>query len=97
MLINFDIGNIYSITDKETLKKIYYLAIRKQTLVTYKNGRFGKFTCNKKRHVHENSISVAKLCEAWNVRLSEFDDYMSNHFSPDGQALSRARKEKLEY
>ena len=97
MSTGFDIGNVYSVISKQNSNKTYYIAIRKQTLVTYRNGRFGKFTCNKNRHVHENSISVAKLCEAWKIKMAEFDTYMSQHFSPDTEAKARARKEKLEY
>ncbi len=95
MLTNFDIGNIYSA--KTSANKTYYIAIRKQTLVTYRNGKFGKYTSKKRRHILENSISVGKLCDLWEIKTTEFDDYMSNYFSPDDEARARARKDKLDH
>jgi hypothetical protein len=90
---NFDIGNVYSVTETND-DKIYYIAIKKQTLITYRNGRFGQYTIKKKKHILENSISVARLCKLWKIKTAELDNYMSDHFSPDEEALARARKEK---
>ena len=71
------------------------MAINKKTLVTYMNGRFGKFTTKKTGH-SSIGISVAELCAKWQVKLEDFDDYMLDYFQPDEAAKMRARKEKYE-
>lgn len=89
---HFDIGNVYS--TKTGDNKTYYIAIQNETLVTYKNGRFGQYTVRKQKHILENSISVARLCRLWHIKINELDNFMSNHFSPDEDAILRARREK---
>ena len=90
----FEIGNLYS--KKEKNNKSYYIAISHRTLVTWKNGKFGQYTSKKDGFISESNISVAELCEYWNIKLKEFDNYMTNHFQPDEEAKQRAHKEKQE-
>lgn len=90
----FEVGNVYSRKIRE--KKTYYMAINKETLITYMGGRFGKFTTKKKGHVSENGLSVSELCDHWSIRLSELDKHMLDFFHPDEDAKMRARKEKYE-
>lgn len=89
----FDIGNVYSAKRKG--KKIYYVAVRQKTLITCRNGAFGQYTFAKKSHVLENNVSVADLCNHWDIKMTAFDDYMSQHFGPDERARSRVLKEKV--
>ena len=88
----FEIGNIYSRRNKA--EKVFYLAIRHRTLVTYLDGKFGQFTTKKGGYISESNISVAELCEFWGVKTKELDLYMSNHFQPDEEAKLRARRER---
>lgn len=90
----FEVGNVYSRQTKE--KKTYYMAINKETLITYMNGRFGRFTTKKRGHISENGLSVSELCEHWKIKLNEFDKHMCDFFHPDEDAKMRARKEKYE-
>jgi hypothetical protein len=92
----FEVGNVYSKpTDRGVDSKIYYMAINKKTLVTYMNGRFGKFTTKKAGH-SSIGISVAELCAKWKIGLEDFNGYMLDYFQPDETAKMRARKEKYE-
>ena len=88
----FEIGNIYSRRNKAN--KVFYLAIRHRTLVTYLDGKFGQFTTKKDGYISECNISVAELCEFWDVRTKDLDLYMSKHFQPDEEAKLRARREQ---
>jgi hypothetical protein len=90
----FEVGNVYS--RQINKKRTYYMAINKETLVTYMNGRLGKFTTRKRGHVSESGLSVSELCEHWSIRLGEFDKQMWRYFHPDENAKMRARKEKYE-
>jgi hypothetical protein len=90
----FEVGNVYSRQIKEN--KTYYMAINKETLITYMSGRFGKFTTKKRGHISENGLSVSELCEHWKIKLNEFDKHMWVFFHPDEDAKMRARKEKYE-
>ena len=85
---DFEVGNVYL---KASKSKVYYMAISKKTLVTYKNGHFGKFTTKKEGHT-SIGISVAELCNRWKIKSEELDTYMSEHFQPDESARVRARK-----
>jgi hypothetical protein len=87
----FNVGNVYSTTVSET--KTYYVAISNTTLVTYKNNSFGKYTMKKQNHSQE-AISVRKLCKQWKITTEVLDQYMSEHFCPDDEALDRARRDK---
>jgi len=91
----FETGNVYS-KKKLSRKKTYYMAINKRTLITYSDGRFGKYTTKKFGHSNENCMSVAELCNHWNIKLDDFDMHMSHYFQPDEEAKMRARKEKQE-
>jgi hypothetical protein len=88
----FEIGNVYSRRNKA--EKVFYLAIRHRTLVTYLDGKFGQFTTKKGGYISESNISVAELCEFWDVKPKKLDLYMSNHFQPDEEAKLRARRER---
>ena len=90
----FEVGNVYSRLSNEM--KTYYMAINKKTLITYINGRIGRFTTKKKGHISENAISVAELCNHWSIELDDFDTFMIKYFHPDDDAKMRARKEKYE-
>ena len=72
------------------------MAISKETLITYMNGRFGKFTVKKTGHVSENSLSVSELIACWDIKLVEFNTQMEKYFHPSQEAKMRARKEKYE-
>jgi len=93
-MAGFDIGNIYSRKTKKS--KTYFLAIKRETLVTFINGKFGHFTTAKNNHTHEADMPVGELCERWAIPLDSFDEYMSKYFSPDRNALERARVAKGE-
>lgn len=90
----FEIGNLYS--KKERNHKTLYIAVSHRTLVTCKSGKFGRYTTKKNGYISESNISVAELCEYWNIKLTEFDKYMLNFFQPDEAAKKRAHKEKQE-
>ncbi len=87
----FEVGNVYA---KDTSNSIvYYMAVNKKTLVTYMNGRFGRYTTKKEGH-SSIGISVGDLCQKWQIRMDDLDDYMVRYFQPDEEAKLRARKEK---
>lgn len=90
----FEVGLVYSSPSTRKKEKIYYVAIQNKTLVTHRNGQFGKYSCNKSNHSLENNISVADLCDHWNINLSDFDSYMASHFAPDIDAKQRARRSR---
>lgn len=92
----FEVGNVYSRKTKDKDKKTYYMAISKETLITYMNGRFGEFTTKKRGHVSENGLSVLELCEHWKIELPDFDRQMEKFFHPSEDAKMKARKEKYE-
>lgn len=77
----FEVGNVYSVSASS--KKTFYLAIRKQTLIVFKNGKFCQYTTKKQNHVYENNLSVKELCKHWGIELNQFDEFMRNHFAPD--------------
>ena len=87
----FNVGNVYSTTINDI--KTYYVAISNTTLVTYKNNSFGEYTMRKQNHAQE-AISVRKLCKQWKITTGILDQYMSEHFCPDDEALDRARRDK---
>jgi len=91
----FEVGNVYSRQIAEK-KRTYYMAINKETLITYMNGHFGRFTTKKRGHISENGLSVNDLCEHWKIKLKDFDEQMWKYFHPDEDAKMRARKEKYE-
>lgn len=93
-LSGFEVGNVYSKLNK--VGKTYYMAISKETLVTYMNGRFGKFTTKKAGHVSENGLSVSELISYWDIKLGDFNTQMEKYFHPSEEAKMRARKEKYE-
>lgn len=90
----FEIGGIY--TKREKFAKTYFIAISHKTLVTYKNGKFGKYTDKKMSYVSETDLSVGELCEFWNIDSKKMDDYMYEYFQPDDEAKERVNKEVLE-
>jgi len=92
--VGFEVGNVYS--KQTSSKKTYYMAINKKTLITYINGRFGRFTTRKEGHATESSLSVAELCDCWDIDLDDFNIKMWEYFHPDDDAMMRARKEKYE-
>jgi len=89
----FDIGNVYSSTEKGN--KTFFVAVRHKTLITCREGNFGQYTVGKKRHVLESNVSVRDLCNHWQIKMKDFDEYMSKHFGPDEEARTRALKEKV--
>lgn len=91
-MIEFDIGNIYSHKHYETKKKTFYVAVRKLTLVTCKNGKFNQYTTSKNKHHLEAGLSVKDLCKLWKVELKNLDNFMSGFFTPDDKAMVDARK-----
>lgn len=88
----FNIGNVYSSTVNNA--KTLYVAVSDTTLVTFKNKKFGEFTVKKRNYIQE-TISVRALCKTWKVSVSDLDKYMSNYFSPDEEAVERARRDKF--
>lgn len=94
----FEVGNVYVKTMEDLRakdKKVYFMAINKKTLVTYRDGHFGKFTTKKQGH-SSIGISVSELCNKWRIQLEELDDYMLTYFQPDEDARIRARRQKYE-
>jgi len=91
----FDIGNVYSKVDSSSKRKTYYVAVDKLTLITRSEGKFGKFTTRKSEHSLENGLSVKKLCKMWQIKVKDLDDFMSQFFMPDEDALMRARRDKF--
>jgi len=89
---DFEIGNVYYKKEKNT--KTYFIAISHRTIMTWKNGKFGQYTTKKDGFVTENDISVAELCEYWNIKMKDFDHQMMKHFQPDEEARERAQKDK---
>jgi len=87
----FDIGNVYS--EASGNSKTYYVAVSETTLVTYRNGTFGTYTTRRKHHSLEH-ISVKKLCKTWRISVDYLDHQMSRYFSPDDEAVERARRDK---
>jgi len=90
----FEVGLVYSSPSSRKKDKIYYLAIHNKTLVTYRNGRFGRYSTKKHNHALEHNISVQDLCKHWEIKITDLDQYMRNYFSPDEEAKERARKSK---
>lgn len=91
-MATFEVGLVYSSPSRRKKDKIYFVAIHAKTLVTHRNGKFGKYSTKKNNHSLENNISVGDLCKHWNIKISEFDEFMSDHFSPDLEAKQRAKK-----
>lgn len=92
---DFDIGNVYSKLDPASKKRTYYLAVDKLKLVTRMDEKFATFSTKKNDHAHENGLSVKKLCRLWNIGVKDLDEYMSQFFMPDEDALMRARRDKF--
>lgn len=90
-MATFDIGNVYSEVTNNT--KTYYIAVTCSTLVTYKSQGFKYFTTGTPARLEH--ISVQKLCEKWSLPIKQLDQYMSKHFSPDDDAMDRARRDKF--
>jgi len=93
-MATFEVGLIYSAPSTKKKEKIYFVAIHEKTLVTHRNGRFGKFSSKKKGHSLESNISVGDLCRHWDIKVSKLDGYMVDHFSPDNEARERAKKSR---
>lgn len=93
-MIEFDIGNIYSHRHYDTKNKTYYVAVKKLTLVTCQNGKFGEYTTSKNKHHLEASLTVKDLCQLWSINIENLDCFMSKFFTPDDQALVDAKKRK---
>ena len=91
----FEVGNAYLRTFefKRKKHKIYYMAVNKRTLVTYREGKFTKHTSAKEGH-SSIAISVADLCFKWNIEIKEFDDYMQTYFQPSEEARIAAREKQ---
>lgn len=90
---DFDIGNVYS-AERPNGRK-YFVAVNHKKLVSCNNGSFGIYSTRKSGFKLEANISVAELCDHWQIKLSKFDRYMSEHFMPDEEAMDRIYREKV--
>ena len=74
----------------------YFVAVNHKKLVSINNGTLGVYSTAKQGYKLEANISVAELCQHWQIKLSKFDQYMSEHFTPDEEAMDRIYREKVE-
>ena len=85
---DFDVGNIYKRSNN------YYLAITNRTVLTYDGKEFLQFTAPKDYFIQVAELSVRELCQSWKISVADFDREKKKYFSPDEEAVERARRSR---
>lgn len=82
----FDIGGIYE------RKGCLFIAVQENKLVTCdSSGNFLEYTTDQRHSPYVGELSVFELCEIWEIDVKDLDTYMSKYFTPDEEALEKAR------